>query len=230
MGVHQSNMVSEVVEALGVVLDKGFGCVSTEDLLARFDVYNRQVKEGTMDCETERVLIGADAVGLFPSLDPDKCAKLVGEEFVTSDMKVQDVDYEVLTKYIAMNMSPGEIRLKGLHKAVPTRRYKYGPRPGVKSKEAYEPEDRDEEHSSWSFKRTEFSEIEKRKIIGATLQIAIAASFHLHLYTFGGRVYLQMAGGPIGSRLTMAVSKIVMLVWRRKLQEHLAKAKVWDIV
>ena len=94
----------------------------------------------------------------------------------------------------------------------------------MKSKEAYEPEDRDEEHSSWSFKRTELSEIEKRKIIGATLQIAIAASFHLHLYTFGGRVYLQMAGGPIGSRLTMAVSKIVMLVWGRKLQEHLGKA------
>ena len=121
-------------------------------------------------------------------------------------------------------MSPGEIRLKGLHNAVPTRKSKHGPRPGVKSKEVYEPEDRDEEHSLWRFKKKEFSENEKKNIIGATLQIAIAASFHLHLYTFGEKVYMQMSGGPIGSRLTMAVSKIVMLVWGRKLQEHLGRA------
>ena len=32
------------------------------------------------------MVIGADAVGLFPSLDPDKVEKLVGEEFVNSDL------------------------------------------------------------------------------------------------------------------------------------------------
>ena len=70
------------------------------------------------------------------------------------------------------------------------------------------------------------TEGEKRAIIGAKLEICIAVSFNLQIYTFGGLCYRQMGGGPIGSRLTMAVNKIVMLVWGKKIREALEQAGV----
>jgi len=57
--------------------------------------------------------------------------------------------------------------------------------------------------------------VEKRKLIGSAIEKAIEASFKLHLYTFKGKVYRQLKGGPIGSRLTMAVSRVVMNCWGR---------------
>ena len=88
MGVHLSNGCSEVTEALGVVLDDGFCCISTEDLLARYDIYNEMVMNGQVDNDTSRIIQGANAVALFPSLDPNKCAQILGEEFGNSDLEL----------------------------------------------------------------------------------------------------------------------------------------------
>ena len=107
MGVHLSNATSDIVEGLGVVMDDGFGAISTEDLLSRFDEYNQAVKEGKICDSEKRFLTGADAIALFPSMDPDKCAKIVGDEYVNSNMKIGDIDYECVGKYIAMNWNRG---------------------------------------------------------------------------------------------------------------------------
>ena len=128
------------------------------------------------------------------------------------------MDYQVLAKYIAMNLSRGEIRIRNLHKVVPVRKHCHGPVPGIKSQEAKITLDRTEEESQWIFRSTNPTEAEKRALIGATLEICIAASFNLHIYIFGGVCYRQIGGGPSGSRLTMAVSKVVMLVWGRKIR------------
>ena len=111
-----------------------------------------------------------------------------------------------------------------LQRVVPLRRYRFGPKPGIKSQEAQEPDNRNEDSSLWVFRSKDPTEEEKRRMIGALLEISIAASFNLHLYSFGGECYLQLGGGPIGSRLTMAVSKIVMLVWGRQVKEAIRRA------
>ena len=50
------------------------------------------------------------------------------------------------------------------------------------------------------------------------------ANLKLYLHTIKGRVYRQTRDGPIGSRLTMAVSRIVMNNKGRLLRERLEKA------
>ena len=50
------------------------------------------------------------------------------------------------------------------------------------------------------------------------------ANLKLYLHTIKGRVYRQKRDGPIGSRLTMAVSRIVMNNKGRLLRERLEKA------
>ena len=131
----------------GEVLDKGFGKISTEDLLATYDEYNQKIDSGEIESDTDRIMLGADAKALFPSLDTQKCARLVGEEFIPSDLIIEDVNYEVLAKYIAMNWDQGQIRIRGLQRVIPVRTYKFGPRPGMKSNEAKEPGDREEDSS-----------------------------------------------------------------------------------
>ena len=62
----------------------------------------------------------------------------MNEEFVASDLQVGGVDYRELGKYISMNWSEGKIMLRGLARVCPRRRHKFGPRPGLKGKEAVE--------------------------------------------------------------------------------------------
>ena len=113
-----------------------------------------------------------------------------------------------------------------MQRVVPIRKFVFGAKPGVKGKEATEPGDRSDENSLWVFRRRDPTEEEKMKLIGASLEISIAASFNLHIYTFGGQCYKQLRGGSIGSRLTMAVSKVIMLVWGRRVKAALRRAGV----
>ena len=46
------------------------------------------------------------------------------------------------------------------------------------------------------------------------------------MYDFGGKTRLQKRGGPIGARLTMACSRIVMLSWGKQYLEILREAKL----
>ena len=68
------------------------------------------------------------------------------------------------------------------------------------------------------------TELEIRRMTALSLEIGIQTSFSLHTFTFGGKLYQQLRGGPIGARLTMAVARIVIELWRRLVRERLDKA------
>ena len=50
----------------------------------------------------------------------------------------------------------------------------------------------------------------RRDLLGLVVQVAIQVLLQNFCYTFGGRIYHQLWGGPIGARITMAVAQIVM--------------------
>ena len=54
---------------------------------------------------------------------------------------------------------------------------------------------------------------EKRLLVATVLKIAVLMLFRSHVYSFGGKYYLQKAGGPIGLRSTCAIARLVMLWW-----------------
>ena len=63
-------------------------------------------------------------------------------------------------------------------------------------------------------------------MIAVALEIGVYASFSLHNYTFGGSNFRQKKGGPIGARLAMAVSRVIMEIWRRLVRYRLQAAGV----
>ena len=50
-------------------------------------------------------------------------------------------------------------------------------------------------------------------MLGIMVGEMVKLCFEGHVYEFGGALYLQKKGGPIGLRLSGAVAALVMIVW-----------------
>ena len=124
-------------------------------------------------------------------------------------------------------MEPWEIFDRGLSRVVPRRRYKKGCKPGVTGKEIMGIETEDE--AKWEFPNREYTELEKRKLMGTCLEIGIRTIFELHTYQFGGKLYQQADGGPIGLRITGACAKVMMGVWSVRVKRILEEnhVRIW---
>ena len=71
-------------------------------------------------------------------------------------------------------------------------------------------------HKQWVFPDVTPTELEKRELLTRMSEIAVRAIKRHFIYTFGGKMYLQRSGGPIGARVTMAVARLVMNNMGRK--------------
>ena len=60
--------------------------------------------------------------------------------------------------------------------------------------------------------------------MGHVAEIGTRAIFEQFCYRFGGKAYHQQAGGPIGARVTMCASRMVMQHWARKYNMFLVQA------
>ena len=159
-----------------------------------------------------------------PSLKIMMTARLVKEEAMKSKIKFIGLNYKELARYVRIGYDHFEIRAMKLDRIVPRRRYNRGTEPGITGKEPLGREADDEE--KWVFPEREPTEMEKRNLLAASLEIAVRAAFKSHTYKFAGAIYQQVEGGPIGMRLTGACAKIVMGVWSRKFKQILREADV----
>ena len=57
-------------------------------------------------------------------------------------------------------------------------------------------------------------------------EIGTRVPWNNFVYEFGGEYFLQMEGGPIGARVTMAASRLVMQVWAEGYRDILDKSGV----
>ena len=172
MNVPFSNILSEYVEAIVEAREDTIEVISTEDMLSKADEYNSKVdslakpdiheeevtyetdeeefeeEENTKAMDSvqteEKVVIGADAEQLYPSLDAERSAKIVKEAAIKSKIKLEGINYNEAARYIVMNSSEAEIRTSGLRRVLPTRRYRKGTTPGVTGVEAMGSESDDE--------------------------------------------------------------------------------------
>ena len=129
-----------------------------------------------------------------------------------------DLNYYKILKYIALCSKPADWRRCKVSHLIPSRRHTKGPRPRVSGPEATSRKS-DPETSQWTYPVEEAGETEMKKLLGLALEIGVRSAFNMHCYSFGGEIFLQSFGGPIGMRLTMAVSQIVMADWSSKVTE-----------
>ena len=70
------------------------------------------------------------------------------------------------------------------------------------------------------------TERERRVLVAKVARIVIHVLWNNFCYEFGGEIYLQRSGGPIGARITMACSRLVMQEWSENYSKILEASKV----
>ena len=80
--------------------------------------------------------------------------------------------------------------------------------------------------SSWGFPHVRLRPEEKRLLVATVIEIATEAMFQHHYYTFGGKQFQQMEGGPIGLRGTCTIARLVMQIFDRKWERLIKGAGV----
>ena len=125
--------------------------------------------------------------------------------------------YIVMNKHLTGNLGP-------LWKILPYRRKTGGTQPGMTSQGMMGKQE--DLEKQWVFKTKDVTEEQKLEIIGRVVEIAIRIVFENFCYEFGGRTFLQLFGGPIGARLTMACARVVMTEWGIRYKEILDLAGI----
>ena len=67
-------------------------------------------------------------------------------------------------------------------------------------------------------------------LMGLAMEIGVVFFFNNFTYTFANEVFLQMFGGPIGARLTMAVARLVMQTWKDNYDEILERSQIEQLL
>ena len=178
-----------------------------ERVLKASDVEQRLVQ----DKSNNMIVIGSDVEALYPSLVDTQVAEIVFRAVMETDVKIEGVSYQEGVRYIALNSTAKDCRTGELRRVLPWRRHVNGTRPGITGEGPMGAEVGDQEQ--WVFPKVELTDREKRLIIATVMKIAVLVLFKSHVYTFGGKFYLQKHGGPIGLRSTCAIARIVMLDW-----------------
>ena len=112
-----------------------------------------------------------------------------------------------------------------LPKRTPGRR---GKEAGMGSLEAKRREVRGSGEGNWIWPDKLPNVKETKALIGIALEIAVKLVFTNFVYTFGGENYLQSFGGPIGARLTMCASRLVMQDWHENFILRLKQSKIFE--
>ena len=61
--------------------------------------------------------------------------------------------------------------------------------------------------------KRELLDVEKKMIVALVVEVAVTVVMMSHVYTFGGKFYLQRNGGPIGLRSTACLAAMMMKLW-----------------
>lgn len=69
------------------------------------------------------IVTGADTVALYPSLDQEITSEVIKEEFLSSDIEPEGINYKEALRYIAMVYSKEQIQQENLERVVPKTRF-----------------------------------------------------------------------------------------------------------
>ena len=147
--------------------------------------------------------------------------EIVRRRSIRSTLKMPSFDIKEGGRYIIMNQ-----HLTGplgkLRRVLPHRRHNRGVMPGMNNADLNSKVGNID--AQWTFPAAKPTELERKEMIGRCAEIAVRAIFKNFCYSFGGKLYRQRSGGPIGLRITMACSRLVMQEWGERYESILIKA------
>ena len=200
--------------------DVGFDPLDTERTWSSEQV----LPEDLQNYQVPMVILGSDVVSLYPNLDINKVGDRVKEAVLSSNIKWEGVNYLEAVRYIALNWTEDKCRGSKLRRVLPWRRKRTGTRPGIRGAGPRGPEIGDQDQ--WVFPRVVLTPEDKKEILGTVLSIATTALFKNHFYSFGGKMFKQEGGGPIGLRGTCALARLMMQIFDVKWEDRLTRLRV----
>ena len=171
---------------------------------------------------SDMLLIGADAVSLYPNLRKKETAEIVADEYLKCDLEVSGLKWKEMARYVILNSTEDEQKRWNVKQYMPVRKHKTGTRPSMTSMEGAKPVN----ENQWQFTEVEPGRSGEKLLLAACLRIGITVLFETHCYSFAGHDYLQSDGGPIGLRFTSCIARIRMNNWANNVQRILSECKV----
>ena len=206
-----SHTISKPIAIIADEADNDKMCENTEEVLEAIEKLNEDAKNN------KDIIIGSlDVKALFPSLEVNRSAEIVRRMIATSNVDIENVDYEELAKYVAINVTSVEIQHSGMQDLIHTRKYNKGPKPGMTAREVTGGDEQRTLHNSkWRRPvRSPDTPAERKELLGWGMEIAVKTVMNNHVYQYhGGELRKQSGGGGIGVELTGAVAKCVMVDW-----------------
>ena len=123
-----------------------------------------------------------------------------------SGLEFSGIDMKWATVYVALSSEQEDINRWRMCDLIPRRRHTQGGRPKIgacKVKDA-------EEKWIWMKQPDSYTKEERLKVIAKMIQIMVQTTFKSHFYQWGGAIYKQEKGGPIGLRASGTVAKCAM--------------------
>ena len=217
-----SNICSELMESIADAVNSPTEVNSSEDMLSRIHQCNKDLEtlkkqkeergEKLTQDEMDIYLLGADVIALFPSMTSQRTGKIVRDQATASPIQFEGLNYREMARYAAVceHLTSGVDEVRRL---LPRRSKEGAKATGItmKNKEI-NGKDSDTE-IEWTFPACTPTEKEKQILVGIMLEIGTRVLWENFCYSFAGKIYLQKSGGPIGARVTMAASRLVMYQW-----------------
>ena len=166
---------------------------------------------------------GTDVEALFPSLCALESDRIASEAVMTSSAKFENIDYDAAIRYLLIVGGASHLKENGLGRYTPKW---LGGRPDLLTigGEGFD------EEKKWGNTGRCLSDSVKRKIIAKVIELAVILCMGTHLYTFGDKLYLKRAGGPIGMRFTASLANLVMKMWDQRWTQLLTREGiVWKL-
>ena len=150
-------------------------------------------KKWVQDRNQKMVIIGSDAVSLYPSLTKQESADEVANAVLESGIKFEGVNWKEATRFLVLGRDETWCRSSKLWRVLPRRKFKHGTRPGLTGAGPLGA-DVDNENP-WEFMSgARLTEQDKRVCMAEVMRLAVEIMFSTHVYSFGGHCYKQEGG------------------------------------
>ena len=183
-------------------------------------MYNRRA-----DTTRNPVIFSMDVEGMYPALRHEEVTKTCREEFLRSNITIEEVDIDALGIYLAILYQDrrGELVNLGLDDVVQKRRHPRARKILITTEEILEPGERTV--SKFLPPVRQPTREEEKLMMALALEEGILAVFKQHYYSFdNGEVRIQKDGGPIGLKISGAVGKVVMMAWVQQYKTKMREA------
>ena len=215
-----SELLTEILSAIGDRADKeGFNCLSNEELLAALTQVNQKDMK-------DPVVFSMDVKSMFPSLQIEEVADICATEFLHSDLEVELVKDELCLYLAIMYQGKRREHLEdlGLDQVVPKRRHPRARPVTISTDEVLNRGEGANQDSKFLPAERQPTESETRMMFSLALKELIKVCMKNHAYSVGQDDRLQTDGGPIGLKISGAVSKVFMISWCRRFKEKMITA------